>query len=74
MLNIVGTDSSGKKILSKVIIDDSNHLTVFGWVLCVLDFVTDVALFALIYKLIRESCAEFRLQRGKDNRSRSRCG
>jgi hypothetical protein len=54
MLKIVGTDNNRKKILSKVIIDDQNHLTVFGWVLCVLDLVTDIALFALIYRLVKK--------------------
>jgi hypothetical protein len=57
MLKIVGTDNNGNKIISKNIIDDRNHLTAFGWGLCVLDWVTDIALFALIYRLIRKrSC------------------
>jgi hypothetical protein len=55
MLKIVGTDNNGKKIISKAIIDNRNHLTVFGWMLCILDLVTDIALFALIYKLIRKN-------------------
>jgi hypothetical protein len=57
MLKIVGTDNNGKKIISKAIIDERNRLTAFGWILCVLDLVTDIALFALIYRLIRKrSC------------------
>jgi hypothetical protein len=58
MLKIVGTDNNGKKIISKAIIDDRNHLTAFGWMLCVLDLVTDIALFALIYSLIRKRSSE----------------
>jgi hypothetical protein len=58
MLKIVGTDNNGKKIISKVIIDDRNRLTAFGWMLCVLDLVTDIALFVLIYRLIRKRSSD----------------
>jgi hypothetical protein len=62
MLKIVGTDNNGKKIISKAIIDDRNHLTAFGWILCVLDLVTDIALFALIYRFIRKRSGDKRCE------------
>lgn len=50
MLKIVGTEN-GEVLDEKVILDDNNRLTKFGWMLVAMDLVLDICLFNLFKKL-----------------------
>lgn len=53
MLKIVGTEA-GEILDEKVILDDDNRLTKFGWMLVVLDLLIDFCLFSLFKKLFKK--------------------
>lgn len=52
MLKLVGTEA-GEVLDEKVILDDNDKLTSFGWKLVVLDIVLDICLFTLFRKLFK---------------------
>lgn len=53
MLKIIGTEA-GEVLDEKVILDDDNKLTKFGWKLVVLDLAIDFCLFTLFKKLFSQ--------------------
>lgn len=52
MLKIVGT-SRGKVADEKILIDDSNKITKYGWILIGLDLLADVGVIFLVSRMIK---------------------